>query len=217
MGNWSGRDWDYEEEVDLFDDEPVDRPAEPDPDGLTGTDPAKAVRVIVGEQGEVLAVRLDEQWERRIDPRELGTAVLTAAGNATALAAEHALAGAPPEPVHPQAPQPGELTPQDVIRLVDAVFADLEAFTDQLGQSVDHPVTAQSRGGHVHGEAQAGQILRLTVDSGWAASRRHTEVSAELEEVLRELRRRSAPASPRPQSPAIDELMTVARRMGMAV
>lgn len=196
--------WDDDyEEVDLFDDDPHNIPSRVDPDGLTGTDPDRIVRVIVSDDAEVLAVRLTEEWERSVDPRSLSTAVLAALNNAVALAAAV-------ERPQEQTPQPSgdtsELSTEDTIRLVDAVFADLDAFLREVAEVTDRPVHAESRGGHVRGSAQAGQVLELTVDPAWAANRRPTEVESELFEVLRELRGRSLPRRTKPDSKAIAEL-----------
>lgn len=71
--------------------------------------------------------------------------------------------------------------------------ADLEQFTRQLAEIADRRVSAASAGQHVSGTAQRGQVLEVSVDPGWAARSRTSEIESELAEVLRELRRRSTP------------------------
>ncbi|TWP45792.1 hypothetical protein FKR81_38115 [Lentzea tibetensis] len=213
-------DWDYDE-VDVYEDEPEDRPSQPDPDGLTGTDPARVVRVIVNDGADVLAVRLADGWEHVVDPRALGAAVLAAMNDAVVqvLAVDRPA----PQPVR-RAPSSAEpITAADTLRLVDAVFADLDAYTRRLTETVDHPVQVRSRGGHVHGTAQAGQVLELIPAPDWAAVARGTELEAELAEVLRELRQRSTPHEAVPDSPAIAEVLSaladpqaLLRRVGLS-
>ena len=199
--------WDDEEEVDLFDDDPRDEPSRVDPDGLTGTDPDRVVRVIVSDDADVLAVRLTDGWERTVDPRSLHTAVLAATDHALALAAAVERPSAPrPQP----SGETGELSTEDTIRLVDAVFADLDAFVREAAAAIDHPVEAESRGGHVRGRAQTGRVLDLAIDADWAANRRAAEVEGEIFEVLRDLRKRSVPARTKPESRAISELAALA-------
>jgi hypothetical protein len=117
-------------------------------------------------------------------------------------------------PTSSVAPQDGSrITLAEATRLMDAVTADLERFKQQVAEVVDRSVTAESRGGHVRGTAQRGQVLDIAIDPAWAHTARTSELEQELLEVLRALRARSAPAdlARGPQSPAIAELTALVR------
>ncbi|MFB9600836.1 hypothetical protein ACFFSW_34485 [Saccharothrix longispora] len=183
--------------------------------------------VTVDDSADVLAVALAARWRQAVDPRSLGSAVTSAMNEATmrALAkqVERPVVVEPPAPPAPQH-DGSRITLAEATRLMDAVTADLERFTRQVSEVVDRPVTAESRGGHVRGTAQRGQVLDVAVDPGWAHAARDSELEQELVEVLRALRARSAPAdlARGPQSPAIAELTalvsdpnTLLRRVGL--
>jgi DNA-binding protein YbaB len=233
FGRRSPDDWDEDDEGDLWlvgSGDPSPRSAPPEPehaDVVTGTDPAGAVTVAATPEAEVVAVTLAEDWKRRIDPRALHSAVVTAANAATAQALARRLEttdlrAAAPQPAAQQDDSP--LTRQDVTRLLDAVTADLGAFTQRLSEVVDQPVTAESPGHNVSGSAQRGQVLRLGIDPAWASAARNTEIEAEIKAVLTELRSKSTPQdlAGGPRSRAIDELNALAsdpqrllRRLGL--
>jgi hypothetical protein len=67
------------------------------------------------------------------------------------------------------------LTTKDVQRLLAAVSAELDQFAERMSAVVDHPVQAQSGGGHVQGSARRGQVLSLDVDAGWAGQAPHRD------------------------------------------
>ncbi|MEV1115095.1 YbaB/EbfC family nucleoid-associated protein [Actinosynnema sp. NPDC049800] len=196
-------------------------------DVLRGSDSGGVVTVTVDDSADVLSVTLASQWKQAVDPRALGS-VVTSAMNAATM---QALAKQVERPVTEEPPAP-PIPPQDssritlaeVTRLMDAVTADLERFKRQVAEVVDRPVTAESRGGHVRGAAQRGQVVDIAVDPAWAHTARNSELEQELVEVLRALRARSAPAdlTRGPQSPAIAELTalvsdpnTLLRRVGL--
>ncbi|WP_148088798.1 YbaB/EbfC family nucleoid-associated protein [Saccharothrix texasensis] len=196
-------------------------------DGLRGRDSGGVVTVTVDDSADVLAVALAARWKQAVDPRSLGSAVTAAVNAATmqALAKQVERPVADEPPVSPVPRHDGSrITPAEATRLMDAVTADLERFKRQVAEVVDRSVTAGSRGGHVRGTAQRGQVLDIAVDPTWAHTARTSELEQELLEVLRALRARSAPAdlAQGPHSPAIAELMalvsdpnTLLRRVGL--
>ncbi|MEV4027325.1 hypothetical protein AB0K14_31300 [Actinosynnema sp. NPDC050801] len=181
----------------------------------------------VDDSADVLSVALAAHWKQVVDPRALGSTVTSAMNAATMQAlAEHVerpVAEEPPASSIP--PQDGSrITPAEATRLMDAVTADLERFKQQVAEVIDRSVTAESRGGHVRGTAQRGQVLDIAIDPAWAHTARNSELEQELLEVLRALRARSAPTdlAQGPQSPAIAELValvsdpnTLLRRVGL--
>lgn len=194
-------------------------PAESGPGGLAGRDPDGVVTVAVDESAEVVSVTLTRDWRRLIDPRTLGSAVVTAMNTATMRALARQVEQHPPtaaEPA-PAATTPSfddsRITPDYALRLMDAVSADVERFMRQVEDTVERPVAAQSRGGYVRGTAQGGQVIELTVDQDWVKGARTAGIEGELLDVLTALRRRGAPAelAAGPQGPAIDELNALLR------
>ncbi|MEU5847705.1 hypothetical protein [Saccharopolyspora shandongensis] len=189
-----------------------------------------AVTVHVTDAGAVTSVVLAADWRRSVDPRELGAAVLSAFTTATIRVLENQVERAEQAPSVSAAGEPAgvpdtsPLGKDDVMRLVDAVSADLKGFTEQLSARVDRTVSVESSGGHVRGSARRGQVLEVWIDSGWAASSRNSEIELELTEVLTQLSEQSSPGelAQGPRSRAIDELHALAsdpqlllRRVGL--
>ncbi|MEU6155933.1 hypothetical protein ABZ816_38730 [Actinosynnema sp. NPDC047251] len=181
-------------------------PAEP----LSGH--ADGVTVTVDEAAEIRDVSLDRGWRRLVDPRRLGDATLAAANEATMRALAKQVEQPPESPDAPAPPPYRPITPQDAVRLLDEVAADLTAFTRRLAEATG-PVSVESQGGHVHGTSHGGRVTALKVDPQWVNQARDSELIAELREVLAGLRVRSAPAhlAAGPDSPAIAELNALAR------
>jgi hypothetical protein len=185
-----------------------------DADGCVGTDASGAVSVIAELDGRVRAVRLTARWRDSLDQRALDAAVLGAANNATMLAlsrgveAQGDLTAAEPAPASGGVDET-PLTREDAMRLFDAVNAELATFTGGLDQTVNAPVQAESRGGHVRGTAQFGRIIRFEIDDRWLHAAPNPEIEGELAEVLRALHDRGTPA-PQPAGPAIAELQALA-------
>lgn len=181
----------------------------------SGQDADRVVTVHVTPTGEVASVHLAADWKRAVDPRGLGSSVLAAANAATAAAmvAQQPRIGEQPPPA-PAAAHVDRtpLTRLDVNRLLAAVTADLEQFTRQAAEVANRRVSAESAGRHVSGTAQRGHVLEVSVDPGWAARSRTSEIESEVLDVLRQLRRRSTPGelAQGPQSSAIAELHALA-------
>jgi len=190
-------EWAFEAEIDLWDD--GETPAqsqedEPEPNGPTGRDPDRIVTVVVSAEGAILQVKLAADWKSKLDPRALDTSVLTAANAATIdamLRQARDVQENPPSPLHVTADE-APLTPQDVLRLGDAVMAEVDEISARLAVA-DRLVTATSSGGHVAGTAQSGRYVSLDIDPTWASIARNAEVEGELPAVLKSLHRDSVP------------------------
>jgi DNA-binding protein YbaB len=196
-------------------------------DLLTGRDPDGVVTVAVNDEAEAQSVTIAAQWRQSVDPRALGSAV-TQAANAAAMSAlakqVERPAETPPQREMPPPQSNERITPEQALRLMAAVSADLAEFTQRMTEVVERPLAVESRGGHVRGTIHRGQVLNLEVDPAWTHSARVTEMQQEFLEVLRTLRARSVPAdiARGPQSPAITELTalvsdpeTLLRRVGL--
>ncbi|MEU4768874.1 YbaB/EbfC family nucleoid-associated protein [Actinosynnema sp. NPDC023794] len=195
-------------------------------DLLTGQDPNGVVTVAVNDEAEVQSVTIAARWRQSVDPRALGPAVAQAANAATVRAlVEQAERPAEPPPRQPPPPPSTErITPEQALRLMDAVGADLARYAQRTVEVVDRPTTAESRGGHVRGTTHRGQVIGIEADPAWTHTARVTEMQQEFLEVLRNLHARTVPAdvAQGPQSPAITELTallsdpnTLLRRMGL--
>ncbi|MFJ8966942.1 hypothetical protein ACIRG5_46875 [Lentzea sp. NPDC102401] len=218
-------DWEYEAGRRAT--PPPAGPQPDDADGCVGTDASGAVSVVAEPDGRVRAVRLIEQWRDSIDQRALDAAVLAAANNATMQALSHSveaqgdLTAVEPVPVSAEVDET-PFTRTDAERLFAAVNAELAAFTSSLDQTVNAPVRAESRGGHVRGIAQSGQVVRFEIDDRWVHAAPNAEIEGELAEVLRTLHVRGTPAA-QPTGSAIAELQALAsdparllRKVGLA-
>jgi DNA-binding protein YbaB len=201
------------EEGDEEDRRPRSAPKEPEApqDTLVGRDADGVVTVAVNDGAEFQSVTIATQWRQSVDPRVLGSAV-TQAANAASMAALVQQIERPAEPAPRQVAPPPQsderITPEQALRLMDAVSADLARFTQRMSEVVDRPLTVESRGGHVRGTTHRGQVLNLEVDPAWTHSARVSEMQQEFLEVLRNLRAQSVPAdlAQGPHSPAIAEL-----------
>lgn len=189
-------EWVFEAETDLWDDgeSPSPSEAEPEPDGPAGRDEDSVVTVTVSPEGEVRQVKLAEDWKNKVDPRGLDASVLTAANAATVDALVRQIRVTPESPPSPPASDADEtpLGPQDVLRLGEAVRAEVDGMSARLALA-DRPVASTSSGGHVGGTAQSGRYVSLDIDPTWASMARNAEIETELTEVLRSLHRDSIP------------------------
>ncbi|PRY46467.1 hypothetical protein [Umezawaea tangerina] len=160
------------------------------------------VTVTVTPDAEVLSVHLTDPWRA---PRTLATA----AARATNEAVVQALAWQAEHPSPTAAPVPGTtetpITPEDALRLLAAVSADLAEFTKRTTEAATP--TVRSAGGHVTAVGRAGQVVQVTIDPAWLNTARASEVESELLDALRTLRRRTA--VDRPESGAIAELTSL--------
>ncbi|HEY2765877.1 MAG TPA: YbaB/EbfC family nucleoid-associated protein [Pseudonocardiaceae bacterium] len=232
------RRWGFEEADDREFEEtrPSRNPTSGDGDTVSGRDADGVVTVTVTPSAEVVSVRLTAGWRNSVEPRMLPALVIAAANAATmqALVAQvDQREQSYPATVEDSASGPADragtaghtpLTKEDVLRLVDAVSADLELFSHRLSEVVDRTVSAESAGRRISGSGQHGQVVELVIDASWAGRVRDSEIENELVNVLRKLQRAGSPGdlANGPQSSAIEELTALAsdphnflRRLGL--
>lgn len=179
---------------------------------VSGQDADRVVTVHVTHTADIASVDVATGWQHTVAPHELGSRVSAAANAATAaamIARMHEIDERPPPAAADHDPQRTPLTRQDVTRLLDAAATDLAHFVRRAGEVADRRASAESAGRHVSGTAQRGHVLEVSVDAGWVARSRTSEIELELEDVLRQLRRRSTPPGELahgPQSSAVAEL-----------
>ncbi len=227
-GRWGfeeAEDWEYEQPA---------RAEEPalDEDRLVGQDPDRIISVTVSPSAEVLTVAVDRDWTRTVDPRGLHSSVLAAANAATMAALARQMENVqqnppvPPDFVGSQSGAADEspLSPDDMLRLVDAAAIEMNRFTEQAAAVVDRRITAESAGGHLSGAAINGQVVDISIDPAWAGSVRSTEIASEIKDVLQQLHAANTPPEiiNGPQGPAIAEIMgmlydpqRLSRRVGL--
>ncbi|WP_424185829.1 hypothetical protein ACOBQX_28795 [Actinokineospora sp. G85] len=218
----NGRRWGFEEgEDEAF--------AESAPQALSegvaqGQDPGGTVTVDVGGDGGVLGVSLARGWREQVGPHGLGAAVQAAVNSGVTEAMRlRATAGAVAAGVAAAETKP--LSIAEGRRLAEAVFADVERFSRQLGAVAGRTATLTSAGGHVSGSARRGVVVELSVDARWAGQVRESEVEGELREVLARLVAAASVGdlAAGPRSAAIDELTALTadpqlllRRLGLS-
>ncbi|WP_460956808.1 hypothetical protein [Parasphingorhabdus pacifica] len=186
-----------------------------DEDALTGQDAGGNVTVYVTESAEVVTVKLADDWKRLVESGAFDACVVEAANAATM----HALAnrletgeGASSATEQPE-PDVSHYGKNDVARVLDAVTADLQNFSQRMSAVVDQPASASSSGGHVNGSAQRGKILTVSTDGDWLVSVRKSEIEGEILDVLQDLGKQISPGelAEGPSSPAISELNALVR------
>jgi len=226
--------WAFEDELEQDDDPPKSSLTDPVPeeDRISGQDQDGVVTVVVSPEADVLSVLLARDWKQSVDPRGLHGAVVAAANAAiiAALArqADEVARNPPPMPTYGASPaattDESPLGTQDMLRLVEAATAELAQFSQRAAEVADHPITSESRGGHVRGTVVNGQIVAMEIDPSWVAQVRAGEIESEVLDVLRRLREASVPSglADGPQGPAIAEIMgllfdphRMARRVGL--
>ncbi len=113
-----------------------------------GQDATGLVQVSVDAGGQVTDVRLERDWDRTVDPRSLGAAVVEAVGAATVARVSSwadrvaAAADEPVEPTPAPAPRPVAINPSG--QVVD----DLLYLLHRVGQETKPPERATRRRGH---------------------------------------------------------------------
>jgi DNA-binding protein YbaB len=190
---------------------------------FTGQDGTGLVTVSVTDACEVTDVALDPGWDRTIDPRMLGAAVVEAVGSATT----HRLtewadrvsdaADEPAEPAPPPAPRPVTINPSE------RVVEDLLYLLHRVGKETNprergrrpEPVAAPQR---VRGRSDGGHVVvvldgttvvevRVEINSRWLGGANHLEVASELRDAFEAAYRRARDEAPaRRTGGAADEL-----------
>jgi DNA-binding protein YbaB len=190
--------WGFEEADDWEVEDPQPEKAV---EAVSGQDADGLVTVTVTPTAEVVSVRLAGAWR---ESRRLAPAVVSAVNAATARALAWQVENPPaPVPRVKAAVDETPITAADALRLVEAVSADLAAFTRRTARAA---VQAHSGGGHVRGTAEGGQVVEMAIDPGWASAARVSEVESELLDALRDLRSTSPELAGGPTSEAITEL-----------
>lgn len=194
---------------------------------FTGHDETELVTVSVNADGQVTDVELDRDWDRTIDPRKLGAAVVEAVNAATvnrvtAWADRVAEAGSEPaSPVPALAPKPVTINPST------AAIEDLLYLLHRVGQETNPaergrrrdpepvrpaPVKGRSDGGHVvvvlNGKTVA--EVRVETNTMWIGGANHLEVASELRGAFEAAYRRAAEEAPaRRADSAVAELQAL--------
>src|SRR5690348_13215666 len=125
------------EDGDEEDRRPRSAPTEPETprDALLGRDVDGVVTVAVNDMAEFQSITIATQWRQSVDPRVLGSAV-TQAANAASMAAlvqqVERPTGPAPRREAPPVRSDERITPEQALRLMDAVSADLARFTQRM-------------------------------------------------------------------------------------
>ena len=211
---------------------------EPDEDRtFEGHDETQLVHTDIDAEGRVVDVRLDKDWDKTIDARMLGAAVIEAVSNATVSRVSSwadRVAEASDEPVAPapvQAPAPVTINPSE------AMIDDLLYLLHRVGQEA--PVTApppergrrrdyddddepapvrkrltkgRSEGGHVTVGLDGKTVAEVQVetDTMWVGGANHLEVASELRSAFEAAYRRAEEEKPQPRgTSAVAELQAL--------
>lgn len=215
--------WGFEEADDEdYNDDRLIEAARDEVDPIVGRDADGVVTITVTPTADIRSVELAADWRKSVDPRGLHASVLAAANTATMAALARQVELAERGPVDQERPMDtgtttikpnaSPLTRRDVQRLLDAVYEELDQFTDQMSMVVNQVVSVESGGRHVSGSARNGQVLHIAVDASWASTVRNTEIESELFDVLDQLHRDSSPGelANGPKGSAVSELMALA-------
>jgi DNA-binding protein YbaB len=174
---------------------------------FTGHDATGLVTVSVDADGRVTDVELAADWDRTIDPRGLGAAVVEAVGAATARRVTSwadRVAAADEEPPR-QAPAPRQA--QVTINPSTAVIEDVLYLLHRVGQETAPPARGRraepvpppqrtrgrSAGGHVVVVLDGATVAEVRVETGsmWVGGANHLEVASELRDAFEAAYRRA--------------------------
>ncbi|MFC4858779.1 hypothetical protein [Actinophytocola glycyrrhizae] len=164
---------------------------------FTGHDATERVAVSVTADGQVTDVELARDWDREIDPRSLGAAVVEAVGAATVnrvSAWADRVPGAgdePGEPAPPRTREPVTINPstaaiEDLLYLLHRVGQ--ETAPPERGRRRDPgparpaPTKGKSEGGHVVVVLNGTTVAEVRVETNtmWIGGANHLEVAGEL-------------------------------------
>ena len=200
------------------------------PDRAVGEDSTGAVTVVLDAAGLPAEIDIASDWQRRLEPGRLGSAVTDAAGRATdarvaqwgrsldgrgirevdelkeADATGRPLPTVEPPPVTlppapPGPPRPADVLTEDALRTLDASIA----FANRVAAPAD--VTAANRDGTVHVSLTPSGLSGCTIDAAWVNGKAGPVVAAAVRAAVSAARARLASVEPEP-SPAgeIDSL-----------
>lgn len=182
---------------------------------FTGHDGTERVTVSVDADGQVTDVELAQDWDRAIDPRDLGAAVVEAVHAATAdrvSAWADRVAGAdgePAEPAPPRTPEPVTINPST------AEIEDLLYLLHRVGQETRPPARTGRRRDHedeprprlTKGRSAGGRVVvalvgttvaevRVETNTMWIGGANHLEVASELNSAFEAAYRRAGDEAP---------------------
>lgn len=207
-----------------------------DPDEAStfeGHDETQLVHTEVNAAGQVVDVRLERDWDKTIDARRLGAAVIEAVNAATVTrlsAWADRVAEAADEPVEPapvRAPEPVTINPSG------AMVDDLLYLLHRVGQETkpperarrrdydddDEPAPARKRltkgrseGGHIVVALDGTTVadVQVETDTMWVGGANHLEVASELSSAFEAAYRRADEEKPQPRgTSAVAELQAL--------
>lgn len=173
-----------------------------------GHDPTGSVRLTVDGTGTVTAVELDPSWRKKIDPRALAAAVLSAYSFAgmdrfgawakAVSAASTQLLPALPEPAngtghpgHPGHAEPADhpddadptstMTVAEVLDLLDRADAEVADLERQVEQLAGQTTTWTGDGGKATVTMRGDQVVGLELEQErWAGIAHHREIAGEI-------------------------------------
>lgn len=194
-----------------------------------GDDETQLVHTEVNATGRVVDVRLEKDWDKTIDPRRLGAAVIEAVNAATASrvsawadrVAEAADESQPrPEPVPAPTPAPMTINPSgvmidDLLYLLHRVGQESPVLSPQPERARrrdydddDEPAPVhrrltkgRSEGGHVVVALDGTTVAEVQVetDTMWVGGANHLEVASELRDAFEAAYRRVDDEAPKPR------------------
>jgi hypothetical protein len=200
------------------------------PERATGEDSTGAVRVVLDAAGLPVEIEVATDWQRRLEPARLGSAVTDAAARATDARVaqwgrsldgrwtrevdalkEADATGRPLTTVEPPAvdlprPPSGRNRPMD--ELAEEALRALDASLAYANRPVTPPeATAANKDSTVHVSLTTSGLAGCTVDAAWAHGKAGPVVSAAIRAAVTAARARLASVEPEP-SPAgeIDSL-----------
>lgn len=167
-------------------------PAEDGQEWFEGSDDTGVVTVVVDRRGMVTDVVIAAQWRDKVHPRELGSALCTAANEALAgrLADEfeHLELESEFRPVTRQDAREaggdptGEIAQNlqaEVAELLVAFDSEVVTYQRELSEKANATASARSRKGAVEVTLGHGRVVTVTVDPSWAKTATHTGVRVE--------------------------------------
>lgn len=200
-----------------------------------GHDESQLVHTEVNAAGRVVDVRLEKDWDKTIDPRRLGAAVIEAVNAATVSrvsAWADRVAEASDEPAEPVEPAPAPAPAPVTINPSGAMIDDLLYLLHRVGQETRPPervrrrdyddedeapvrkrlTKGRSQGGHIVVALDGTTVAEVQVetDTMWVGGANHLEVASELRDAFEAAYRRADEEAPQPRSTsAVAELQAL--------
>lgn len=179
-----------------------------------GTDETGVVTVVADRLGLVTDVVIAAKWRDKVRPRELGSALCTAANQALTGRLSDQLEHLELETEFRPVPRPdardadgdpdGAIARElqaEVAELLVAFDRDVVTYQRELTAAVTATVSARSRKGTVEITMGHGRVITVTVDPGWAKSATRSSVRAEALDAFTAAGEQSASADPTAVTP----------------